>query len=168
LWRDIDMPELASPLVTAIVAVFSVLIGARLTEGRTYREKNWDRKAVAYSDVFEAIGTIERVLTEWYEEYVEQREDNEIKSENDRLKYRDAQQKMLVTIWRESWSLPEAVVSRLERLKKDLDERHESWMEKLDCSIFACRAATLDLQQLARADMVQTRNRLIVQTWLKK
>lgn len=142
------------PLVAALFSVLGIWLGARLTERRAYREKNWDRKAVSYAEIFEAIGEMELLLNLWFDRHIEGRDTDEELSDKEAEQYRAAKRKMLKTLWRESWSLPEKVVARIEVLKTQIEKRYDSWFEDLDASAHACKTATIDLRKLARTDMM--------------
>lgn len=146
---------------TAIIAIIPSFLGAwiaaRLAFARFSREKIWERKAAAYTAIFEALHYIGR----WYESHYEASliqkdigEDKEKQLKADANKAEDELERRLAS---ETWLIPAECRTRLEKMTRDLKnseyEQRTSWQGFLEDGAFIVKTATDDLRLMTVDDL---------------
>ena len=66
--------DLLVPLLSAVASFVGAWLAANFALRRFYKERIWERKAAAYSAIFEALHIIEQWYDKHYDAYFEQRE----------------------------------------------------------------------------------------------
>jgi hypothetical protein len=130
------------------------LLAAQLAFNRFSREKVWERKAAAYTAIFEAMHTIRK----WYEKHLEaamlSRELDVPTVDRLHAEMKEAREQLALRLASETWLIPAHCRDRLNKMVNDLSSSHpESWEEYLDegCSIIA--TATDDLRTAVESDL---------------
>lgn len=140
--------------LTTLAPLAGVWLGAWLTDNRSLKERAWAQKAQAYSDTFEALHIMQRFFDAAAEDELVRRDRPADVTAQRAAEYREARQKMLRAVARQSWLLPEAVSARVARMETVFDAAYASYFEDLDASSHECQQAAKDLRELARRDML--------------
>jgi len=151
------MADVASLLLGSAGSLLAVWLGSRFAEVKRAREQAWDRKALAYSDILDALNEMRRYLDQAYEDAILRRDRDEAEVERRSEVYRSAADQLGKTTFRQSWILPNDVHRSVMKLEDVLRARYENWEEDLDASSSACRAALREIQAVARTDMAEPR-----------
>jgi hypothetical protein len=150
-------------IITAVLTIigssFGAWIAARLAFNRFSREKVWERKAAAYTAIFEAMHHIGK----WYEKNLEAAEISrsfDVKTADQlRADMINAKNELARLLASETWLIPTDCRHRLDKMIADLKvpKQHEGWVDYLEegCSIIA--TATDDLRKLVVSDLVRAR-----------
>lgn len=140
-------------LLGAIVALGAVWLASRLAVGRTRAERVWDRKAEAYSVIFEALYEME----EWFDDNLDdemlRRDVDQSVQARRNASYRSAQDRLFRTVAKEEWVLPVDVTERFRTLWSTLHAHYESWFEDLDAGSAAVHKTKKWLVEFARKDL---------------
>jgi hypothetical protein len=148
--------SVASPFASAWLA-------ARLTLDRFVREKAWERKAAAYTEIFGAL----HAMQNWYRTHIEAVETySEIPPEQSKeleASYRQAEASLNSRLAAETWLLPAECATRLAGMQAEMRARHRDWYEHLDAGWAAIDSAITDLRDMTQKDMLLTRSPLISQ-----
>jgi hypothetical protein len=142
-------------LVAVFVALGVVWLTSQLATRRAHREKLWERRAQAFSIIFEALYD----FSSWYDDHMEDefrhREvDDETQKRRDET-YRAAKDRLYRTLAREDWLLSDKVKERLTALTKALDAHHDAWFEMLDDGYRAVSQTKKDLVKIAKSELGQ-------------
>lgn len=145
-------------LVIQIVIAFggawlAAFLTMRLTLKRFYQERTWDRKAAAYTVVFEGLHDMLEFHSEHFDAAVERRELSVERATELRTRYRKAQDDVKRRIAGETWLLDEDVAAVIAVLWRNLQKRHSSWEEDLDESYGYIATAQDKIRSIARADL---------------
>jgi hypothetical protein len=151
------MTQLLSSLLTAaITAPLAAWLTAHFALRRFYSEKVWERKAAAYSLIFQALHDMRRWFDEHraYEPQREMPDDAQKKLSED---YREADATLARQLDRETWLLPSKCSERLAQMWRDLakadDTVEHDWYAHLDIGRGAINSALEDIRTLARGDL---------------
>lgn len=142
------------PLFGTIIGSFiGAWLAARFGIKRFYKEKMWERKAEAYTAIFEAL----HFIGEWYQKhhdaYLQQRELTEETTAELRLKANEAEAELERQLARQTWVIPKNSRDRLGKLTAALKERPQDWFDYLDSSLGELDKATIDLRDMVHADL---------------
>ena len=149
------MADFASLLTGSVASLVAVWLGSRFAEVKRVREQVWDRKAAAYSDIFDALNEMRRYLELAYQDAIF-RHDRDDEDTNRRVTiYRTAMDQLGKTTFRHSWILPEAAHDCVMRLEAVLRADYHSAEDSLDASSSACKNTLRELQAIARSDMAE-------------
>ncbi|MEG8049225.1 hypothetical protein QP178_04765 [Sphingomonas aurantiaca] len=151
------MADLVSIIMGSTGSLAAVWLGSRFAEVKRVREQAWDRKALAYSEILDALNEMKRYLDGAYEDALRRRDRSAEEDERRVGIYRAASDQLGKAISRQSWILPEPVQSSVEHMEKVLHAEYTSWEEDLDASAYACGIALRDIRFLARDDMAAPR-----------
>jgi hypothetical protein len=126
---------------------------AQLAFNRFSREKVWERKAAAYTAIFEAMHTMSR----WYEKHLEAAMLSRTLDvpTTDRLhaETNKAKDELALRLASETWLIPAHCRHRLDKMIDDLDDqRPESWEQYLQGGYSIIKAATDDLRAAVEGD----------------
>jgi hypothetical protein len=159
-------PFLQSLLTAAITAPLAAWLTARFALHRFYRERVWERKAAAYTAIFEALHD----MRQWFDEHMTagMRGYDIPEAEQSRLgeSYREAKARLELRLDAERWLLPQACFDRLKDMTRDLEKHRESWFENLDEGLYATRTAMEDMRPIAQRDLGLTTPTW--QTWCRR
>jgi hypothetical protein len=151
------LPQAITTIATGLVAVVAVWLTSRLASRRAHDERTWNRKADAYSAIFEALDDFQR----WYDTYLERefdgRELSEQQSADLTESSKQARLKLARVLASQSWLLPVEIEERIRALNEALDERHESWFESVDAGAFEVRQAKKDVLLIAQRELGRPR-----------
>src|ERR1700712_4893218 len=89
--------------VTAVASFIGAWFAARFALSRFYREKVWERKAAAYTAIFEALHFIEQWFSEHQDAYFEQREISEEETKRLSKASNDAEAELARRLASETW-----------------------------------------------------------------
>jgi hypothetical protein len=124
--------------------------------GRYKREKHWERKLHAYSELLAALGTMNQVLGEWEIDEIEHREPKpEVEDEN-RKRYNSARQKIEEAVGVAELILSPDIAKMLSSLNTDLRNaryRADNWMEAIGAEWSVLEKLRRKLIESGRADL---------------
>jgi hypothetical protein len=138
--------------IPAVIAFTVVGLSSYFAERRDRNSSLWNRKAIAYSDIFGALGTMLRS----YDEDIATMERNGQKSSADLIdekKYRIARETLHTVLSKETWLLPSTVKSELSKMEKAMSSPYHSDMyEMLESGSTAISVAEKAIREIARQD----------------
>jgi predicted nucleic acid-binding protein len=142
---------------TAISAAVASFVGAwlaaRFALHRYYREQMWQRKAAAYTAIFEALHLIDN----WYSKHLDAHFDNRELSDEITKKLRqdanDAEAQLEKRLASETWVVSHACQARLRKMTAELQKRQDDWFSHLDSGTAIIASAQADLRELVMADL---------------
>jgi len=145
-------------LVIQIIVAFggawlAAFLTMRLTLKRFYRERIWERKAAAYTVVFEGLHDMSQFHSEHFDAAIEQRDLSAERTVELQTRYRTAQDDVKRKIAGETWLLDEGVAEVIKVLWRNLEKRHSNWQEHLDESYGYVADAQREIRNIARADL---------------
>jgi hypothetical protein len=152
------------PIAASFVASFiGAGLAARFALYRFYQEKVWERKAAAYTAIFEALHDMSR----WFDAHIGERTRNRDLSEDAAnalsADYMKAQSDLQRRVDSEVWLIPEKCRRRIDLLTRQLAQRAGDWDEMLGNGETAITTAVDDLRRDVRADLSLERD-----TWVKR
>lgn len=144
------------PVLTIVGSFAAAWMGARLSLRNFYMERRWDRKADAYTIVFEAIRDTQR----WYEQHFKSLEVGTEIDDDRKKRLQDeanqAEAKFERCLAGQVWNLPEDFRERAWKLSRELGSfvgKTDSWFEYLDGSLALIQEAVEELAELAKKDL---------------
>ena len=146
--------ELAA--IAALASFVGAWIAARLAFARFSREKIWERKAAAYTAIFEALHYIGRWYEKQYEAALIRRDIEDEKLAKLRDESNKAEDELERRLGSETWLIPPECRARLEKLTLDLKNAgftNKQWEPFLDESAFIVKTAVNDLRLLVVDDL---------------
>jgi hypothetical protein len=145
--------ELLPYAITALASFFGAWVAARFALSRFYREKVWERKAAAYTAIFEALHFIEQWYSKHQDAYFEQREISDEESKALTKASRDAEAELARRLAAETWLIPNNCRKRLTKLTLELQSRERDWFQYLDTNLGRIYSATDELRDMVHADL---------------
>lgn len=148
--------QIGAAVLTIIGSSFGAWIATRLAFSRFSQEKIWERKAAAYTAIFEALHYIGRWYEKHYEALIEAKDiDDEKKKELSAAanKNEDELERRLAT---ETWFIPTNCRNRLDKMIRELKDskyRHPTWQEFVEDGCHIIATATDDLRDLVQHDL---------------
>ena len=144
---------LAPIVLSAIGGFFGAWFAARFALSRFYHERTWERRADAYTAVFEALHEMEK----WFDKHIEgeQRAGELPIDEVARLTedYKTAGADLKRRVAKETWLISDEFQSRLLALEDALSQPATYWPDYLENNYGAFQSAFRDLRQIARSDL---------------
>jgi hypothetical protein len=145
--------SLLIPLFSAIASFAGAWLAARLALNSFYKERVWERKAAAYTAIFETLHDMQL----WYETQIQNEkfgrelstEQHEALSQSNRV----ARGSLRKRLDAEMWLIPQSVRGRLLALLLELEERKDHWFDYLSKGHEAIESAKSDITTLVRADL---------------
>ncbi len=148
--------QIETAIIAAIASFVGAWIAARLAFARFSQEKIWERKAAAYTAIFEALHYIGR----WYEKHYEAalvRRDIEgektTRIKDEAIKAEDELERRLGS---ETWLIPPECRARLEKMTQDLknaEHKDPEWESFLENCAFIIKTAVDDLRLMVVDDL---------------
>lgn len=145
--------DLLVPLLSAVASFVGAWLAANFALRRFYKERIWERKAAAYSAIFEALHIIEQWYDKHYDAYFEQRELPDEVTKKLRTNADAAEEDLERRLAAETWLIPTHCRERLTKLTNDLKKRDGDWFAYLDTGVGAILKATNELREMVRADL---------------
>ena len=141
-------------LLSIVGSFIGAWLAAQLAFNRFSREKVWERKAAAYTAIFEAMHTISR----WYEKHLEaailSRTLDVPTTDRLHAETNEAKAELARRLASETWLIPAHCRRRLDKMIDDLDDqRPESWEQYLEGGYSIIKAATDDLRAAVESDL---------------
>jgi hypothetical protein len=153
------LETLAPAALSAIGGFIGAWFAARFALSRFYRERTWERRADAYTAIFEALHDMEK----WFDKHLEsEQQARELsKDEVERLTedYKKAGADLKRRVAKETWLISDNFRSRLVTLEEALSQRITYWPDFLETSYGALHSAFDDLRQIARSELSIGRRR---------
>jgi hypothetical protein len=140
-------------LVSSLVAIGVVALGALFAGQQAHLGRTWERKAEAYSAILEALHEMEEWFSQALDDEYVRRDVDDATSATRAADYRAARKLLRRTIAREIWLLPSAVQDRAAALNKVLTAHYDSWFEDIDAGCFEVRKSIADIAEMARGDL---------------
>lgn len=144
------------PVLTIVGSFAAAWIGARLSLRNFYKERRWDRKADAYTVIFEAIRDTQR----WYEQHFKSLEVGTEIDDTRKKRLQDeanqAEAKFERCLAGQVWNLPDDFRQRAWKLSRELGSfasKTDTWFEYLDGSLALIQKAIEELASLAKKDL---------------
>jgi hypothetical protein len=155
--------------ITAVASFLGAWIAARFALSTFYQEKIWERKAAAYTAIFEALHFIEQWYSKHYDAYLAQREMTQEATDKLRAAANDAEADLERRLASETWLIPNNCRVRLDKLTLDLKVRSQDWFEYLETGQHTLQVATDELRDMVHADLhLYSRPRLAVSRSLRR
>lgn len=141
------MTSIVTALLSGIASFVGAWLAARFALDRFYSEKIWERRAAAYTAIFEA-------LHEQAKQLMSLRDIGSAK-ERDKLyaQLRAAEDALKRRVFSETWLLSDAFMNRFYKLSDEMEVRAESWSDNLEDGLCSFRAAHNDLRAIARKEL---------------
>jgi hypothetical protein len=155
-WVNLMFGQIETALLTIVGSSFGAWIAARLAFTRFSREKIWERKAAAYTAIFEALHYIGRWYEKHYEASIEAKEIDDEKTKQLKADANKAEDELERRLASETWLLPAHCRLRLKKMIDDLKNsayRHTMWQEFLEDGGHIISTATDDLRNLVEIDL---------------
>lgn len=152
-------------VVSVIGASLAAFLAARFTMDRFYREKTWERKAEAYTAIFESLDD----MRQWYSVHYDAMLVASTVPEH-RNSEMEASYKAAITVLRkrvagETWLLEPDVEAIIQKCQKELEWEADSWQDHLDHGLFTVENTIAELKPFARSELNSHRKRM---TWPRK
>ncbi|WP_159010041.1 hypothetical protein [Bradyrhizobium sp. S69] len=138
---------------TATASFLGAGVAAWFALNRFYREKIWERKAAAYTAIFEALHFIDNWYSKHYDAYLTRRELSKEETDKLRAAANDAEAELERRLASETWLIPNNCRLRLKKLTTGLKEREEDWFEYLEAGQAKLQTATDELREMVHADL---------------
>ena len=124
----LSLKDILIPLISIGGAVIVAVIGSHLTLQNFFKQRRWERKADAYTAIFEAVHNVER----WYEKHLEAaQQERDIGDERKRRLQEEAnkaEEDLERCLAGQIWNLPEDFRRRAGRLTSNLSTFGEPGM----------------------------------------
>jgi hypothetical protein len=147
------LPDLWPYALTAIASFGGAWLAARFALSRFYQEKIWERKAAAYTAIFEALHFIDNWYSKHFDAYVTQQDMTVEETAKLRTAANDAEAELERRLASETWLIPDNCRLRLAKLTVDLKKREEDWFQYLDAGSATLKTATDELREMVHADL---------------
>jgi hypothetical protein len=147
------VPSLTTGFFGMAGVILAAWLASRFTAGRFFTERTWDRKANAYSTVFEALHTMQHWTGQELDAYYEGRELTKGTAEKLRSEYSAAKDRIRKEIAGATWLLKPEVEAEINELWKVLTKRYESWHDDMETSYGGISRAQARLRVIARVDL---------------
>lgn len=145
------MTPVVTTLLTAAAAFFGSWAAARFALSRFYRERIWERRATAYTAIFEALHDIE----EWLKQMILLVSKDEETREFNYATFSDAQASLARRAAAETWLLSDDFRSAVERYTdKRFGDGAEAAKDLLIQMAVNVRSAVAELRAIARSDLL--------------
>jgi hypothetical protein len=141
----------------AAVALLVVWLTSRLASIRAHDDRVWDRKAGAYSAIFEALFDMEMFFDKHLEDHMNGRDISSDESQALYQAYSAARKRVGQILAREAWLLSDAVRAEKDKLNTELAKRGKDWFDDMDSGCAAVIAARKAIAQLASDDLRRPR-----------
>lgn len=148
--------QIETAIIAAIASFVGAWIAARLAFARFSREKIWERKAAAYTAIFEALHYIGRWYEKHYEASLIQKEIDEEKTKLLKSEANKAEDELERRLESETWLIPAQCRARLEKMSLDLKNsayKHTMWQEFLEDGCFIIKTANDDVRNMVVDDL---------------
>jgi hypothetical protein len=143
-----------SYLITPVASFLGAGLAARLAVKSFYKEKVWERKAEAYTEIFGAISE----MNHWFDLHQNALESAFEISAEDKAEllasFKKARTDLRRRLGREVWLIPEQCRIRIDQMLLVLDDREfGEWHQMLDTNNGETAKAILDLREMVRLDL---------------
>ncbi|WP_395774047.1 hypothetical protein [Agrobacterium pusense] len=149
--------EAAKLLLQFCGALFIAWRAVKWAQLRYQREKHWERRLGAYSDVTTALGTLLNVLAEWEDQEITRRAPRGATGEEQLQSYWNARRKLEEAHSLAMLILPPFVAEKIKTLVQNLarndDHDHVSFVDHIDDEWKLVLAARDDIVKIARDDL---------------
>lgn len=142
-------------LLTLGGAWLAASLTMRLTLKRFFREKAWERKAAAYTVVFEGLHDMLDWHGEHFDAEISGRELPEDRQTVLRERYRKARDDIRRSIAGQAWLLDPRVTDEIDVLWKELHKRRDSFFEHLDEGYGAVASSQQKIIAIAKQDLAR-------------
>jgi hypothetical protein len=142
-----------SVLISVITASVAAWLTASLALRRFSKEKIWERKAAAYTIIFEALHDINLLFEKEQTAAMDETNPSQDEDVPRLVKHNEAQALLVKKMQSESWLLPNDCRERLDLLTSELAERHEWWRDFIKYGHEAIQRAIIDLRFMVQKDL---------------
>lgn len=147
------IPSLTTGTLSIAGVILAAWLAARFTAGRFYTERTWDRKANAYTTVFDGLHSMQTWSDENLSALYEGRELSAEKDEKLRREYQAAKERIRREIATATWLLKPEVEEAISGLWRVLNAHYETWHDDLDATYGAIARTQTKLRDIAREDL---------------
>lgn len=144
------------PVLTVAGSFLGAWIASKLALGNYYRQQIWERKADAYTSVFESLHSIERWHQKHFDAAVESKEISPERQKALQAEANKAEEDLERCLAGQRWTLPAAFYNRSLRLTHDLRRIAATelvWEQFLDRSLALIDRTTRYLNELVQKDL---------------
>ena len=148
----IDWSTIANNLIPAVIALLAIWLTSRFALSRSKATALWERKALAYSEIFEALGVMDLSYAEDFTAF--ERGDGEnpaalITFED----FKEARKRLHKAISRETWILPQEVRTEMLKMEKKIAKHNPNYVDHLLGCSDAVSATIKTLRDIAKDDI---------------
>lgn len=140
-------------VVSVLGASLAAFLAARFTMDRFYREKTWERKAEAYTAIFESLDDMREWYSVHYDAVLVASTVSEGKNAELEASYKTATTTLRKRVAGETWLLEPEVEVIIQKCQKELEWQAESWHDHLDHGLFTVQNAIKELKPIARQEL---------------
>jgi hypothetical protein len=167
--KQMQLPDLWPYILTSAASFLGAWIAAHFALSRFYQEKIWERKAAAYTAIFEALHFIDNWYSKHLDAYFSQRELTKEQTDKLRVAANDAEAELERRLASETWLIPNNCRLRLTKLTTDLKPRDLDWFQYLESGQVTLQVATDELRDMVHADLhLYSRPRLALIRFLRE
>jgi hypothetical protein len=147
------MAAIITALLSAIAAFIGSWLAARFALDRFYHERIWERRAAAYTAVFDALHD----QAKWYSAHLQAsmhgREISDDEASKLSAESMAAKSALKRRIFSETWLVSDEFLRRIAKMVDDLGERQGDWPSHLEAGENAVESAIEDLRNIARREL---------------
>jgi hypothetical protein len=147
------MMAITTAVLSAIAAFVGSWLAARFALDRFRHEKIWERRAAAYTAVFDALHD----QAKWFATHADALERGRDIPDDEREKLAKEALEAAAAIRRrvdaETWLVSDAFLERIAKLADDLKVRFDDWPSYVEEGEIAIEAAIDDLRKIARREL---------------
>jgi hypothetical protein len=147
------MAAIITALLSAIAAFIGSWLAARFALDRFYHERIWERRAAAYTAVFDALHD----QVKWYSTHLHASKGGREISDDEASKLSAesmaAQSALKRRIDSETWLVSDEFLLRIAKMVEDLGKRQKDWPTHLEVGESALESAIEDLRDIARREL---------------
>ena len=141
------------PALTVLASFAGAWLAAHFALRRFYQERIWERKAAAYTTVFEALYEISRWFGEHHNALENRQELDSDYQEEMSLSYQEAMRTLGRRVSGEAWLLPDEFTAILDEMQKDLQLNVYDWHRHIETGVIATTKARAHLLPIGRREL---------------
>jgi hypothetical protein len=148
-----EIGTLLTPFLAAAASFVGAWLAARFALHRFYQEKAWERKAAAYTVIFEALHQMETRFDIEYNAIITYQDVPEDEAAKHAADYQAAKTSLYRTMAGQTWVLSEHSQELLKKLDLELSKSRDSLHDIYDHGLGTIQETTATLKKLAQEDL---------------
>lgn len=143
-------------IIAAVASFAGTWLAAQLAFARFSKEKIWERKAEAYTAIFEALHYVGRWYEKHYEASIVWKDIEEEKTKQLKIEANKAEEELERRLGSETWLIPVPCRERLEKMTAELKSsafKNTEWQPFLEDGCFIIQSATKDIRTMVINDL---------------